>query len=228
MLYVQQKGHFAKSCPNLVDKDIKLFTSLKIRNEEVESLYSEQSSPHEDTIFAVRNSLEEELSKEESLPIFSSEEITSINSSPPHPNIEIQILPTIIDLNTKTIIGIKFFSECTIWEKVIGSKLSGKDILIGIDIFSDADKLQILPTSLKYKREFKPFVETSTLFSLPESSLDIERVKKKLLSLCADNHEGFSHPKPLWKNPYFFVKLPFKLNEDVNPYESNSSWNDII
>ncbi|WVZ08580.1 hypothetical protein V8G54_021926 [Vigna mungo] len=45
----------------------------------------------------------------------------------------------------------------------------------------------------------------------------MEEIKKKLLSLCADNHGGFSHPKPLWKNPNFFVKLPFKLNEDVNP-----------
>lgn len=121
------------------------------------------------------------------------------------------------DLMTKTFPGTKFFPECTIWAKVIGNKLPGKDILIGMDIFSKADKLQILLIGLKYKREFKPFVEISTLFSFSESSLEIEHVKKKLLSLCADNHKRFSHPRPLRKNPDFFVKLPFKLNEDVNP-----------
>ncbi|WVY95147.1 hypothetical protein V8G54_034235 [Vigna mungo] len=258
-----RKGHFAKSCPNKADKAIKLVTSLKIRDEEVESLYSEQSSPDEDTVFALRNSSEEEYSEEETLPIFSTEEINSLNPSPPHPNIEVQILPTKFnkpvkaiayidtgaqktmmnpdilpeelwskktsyfmaadgkifktELITKTFIEIKFFPDCIIWAKVIGSKLPGKDNLIGMDIFSEADKLQILPSGLKYKREFKPFVETSTLFSLSASPSEMEEIKKKLLSLCADNHGGFSHPRPLWKNPNFFVKLPFKLNEDVNP-----------
>ena len=28
---------------------------------------------------------------------------------------------------------------------------------------------------------------------------------------------AFDHPSPLWKNPAHFVKLPFKLNEDLNP-----------
>ncbi|WVY95102.1 hypothetical protein V8G54_034190 [Vigna mungo] len=258
-----RKGHFAKSCPNKADKAIKLVTSLKIRDEEVESLYSEQSSPDEDTVFALRNSSEEEYSEEETLPIFSTEEINSLNPSPPHPNIEVQILPTKFDkpvkaiayidtgaqktmmnpdilpeelwskktsyfmaadgkifkteLITKTFIGIKFFPDCIIWAKVIGNKLPGKDILIGMDVFSEADKLQIFPSGLKYKREFKSFVETSTLFSLSASPSEMEEIKKKLLSLCANNHGGFSHPRPLWKNPNFFVKLPFKLNEDVNP-----------
>ncbi|WVZ22192.1 hypothetical protein V8G54_000736 [Vigna mungo] len=73
------------------------------------------------------------------------------------------------------------------------------------------------PTNLKYEREFKPFVETSTLFSLSKSSLEIKQVKKKLLLLRDANHREFSHPKALWKNLDFFVKLPFKLNKDVNP-----------
>ncbi|WVZ06035.1 hypothetical protein V8G54_019381 [Vigna mungo] len=163
-----KKGHFAKSCPNKADKAIKLVTSLKIRDEEVE------------------NSSEEEYSEEETLPIFSTEEINSLNPSP-HPNIEVQILPTKFnkpvkaiayidtgaqktmmnpdilpeelwskktsyfmaadgkifktELITKTFIGIKFFPDCIIWAKVIGSKLPGKDILIGMDIFSEADKI---------------------------------------------------------------------------------------
>ncbi|WVY98065.1 hypothetical protein V8G54_030216 [Vigna mungo] len=98
-----KKGHFAKSCPNKADKAIKLVTSLKIRDEEVESLYSEQFSPDEDTVFALRNSSEEEYSEEETLPIFSTEEINSLNPSPPHPNIEVQILPTKFNKPVKAI-----------------------------------------------------------------------------------------------------------------------------
>jgi len=38
-----------------------------------------------------------------------------------------------------------------------------------------------------------------------------------LQSACATSHSTFSHRNPLWKNESFFVHLPFKLNEDVNP-----------
>ncbi|KAH9668366.1 hypothetical protein KPL70_021386 [Citrus sinensis] len=31
------------------------------------------------------------------------------------------------------------------------------------------------------------------------------------------SHADFHHPNPLWKNLHFFVQLPSKLNEDVNP-----------
>ncbi|MCH85865.1 polyprotein-like, partial [Trifolium medium] len=31
------------------------------------------------------------------------------------------------------------------------------------------------------------------------------------------SHEKFHHPNPLWENKEFFIQLPFKLNEDVNP-----------
>ena len=31
------------------------------------------------------------------------------------------------------------------------------------------------------------------------------------------SHEEFNHPYPLWKNEKYFVDLPFKLNEDINP-----------
>jgi len=35
--------------------------------------------------------------------------------------------------------------------------------------------------------------------------------------MCADSHDLFRYPKPLWKNEEFFVQLPFKLIEDINP-----------
>ena len=55
------------------------------------------------------------------------------------------------------------------------------------------------------------------IFSLAETPPEYEEFKEKLLKMCADSHDGFQHPKPLWKNEEFFVQLPFKLNEDINP-----------
>lgn len=40
----------------------------------------------------------------------------------------------------------------------------------------------------------------------------------------ANSHTKFIQKcnHPLWSNPDFFVKLPFKLNEDVNPTKASS------
>ena len=86
-----------------------------------------------------------------------------------------------------------------------------------MDIYSAAHKLQIHPSGIKFKKEFKAFTDVPRLFALTEAPPDFQEIRDKLALLCADNHEEFSHPKPLWKNPEFFVQLPFKLNEDVNP-----------
>jgi len=86
-----------------------------------------------------------------------------------------------------------------------------------MDIYSAAHKLQIHSSGIKFKKEFKVFTDVPRLFALTEAPPDFQEIRDKLALLCADNYEEFSHPKPLWKNPEFFVQLPFKLNEDVNP-----------
>ena len=35
--------------------------------------------------------------------------------------------------------------------------------------------------------------------------------------MSANSHDLFEYPRALWKIEKFFVKLPFKLNEDINP-----------
>ncbi|KAH9686095.1 hypothetical protein KPL70_014223 [Citrus sinensis] len=42
-------------------------------------------------------------------------------------------------------------------------------------------------------------------------------ITQKLLQFCPENHSQFNHPFPLWKNSKFFIHLPIKLNEDINP-----------
>ncbi|RDX66831.1 hypothetical protein CR513_54356, partial [Mucuna pruriens] len=256
VLHLRQKGHYSRNYPNKTDKAIKLISSLKLDDEEVESLYSEQSFANEETVFALKESEHEDQSKTESIPIFSVEKLNTITISTPQPSIEVQLLPSKFhkpinviafmdtgaqktmmnpekfwkkevchfvaanrkifktDLITKDLVGIKFFPDCVVWTKVIGSKLPDRDILIGMDILS---------TGVRHKREFKPFTEVLKLFSLTESPTEIEEIKKKILSLCENSHEEFTDLNPIWKNHDFFIRLSFKLNEDglIEPTQSN-------
>ena len=86
-----------------------------------------------------------------------------------------------------------------------------------MDVYNAPSKLQIHSTGIKFKRNFKPFLEIMRLFYLAEAPPEVGEFKKKISSLCADNHENFKHPYPLWKNKKYFVDLPFRLNEDINP-----------
>nr|KYP61753.1 polyprotein [Cajanus cajan] len=272
-----KRGHFAKTCPNKAQKAIKMITSLQLKDrDEVESLYSEQSSADEDTVFTLQDSFSDTSSsdaddssqEEDTVPIFAVDQCDSMKTVvPPHPNVEIEILPSKYEKPIKAIgfldtsasktmmnpeilsphfwkkedtffiaadgkifksevisrapVGIRLFRECIIWSKVVGTKLPNKDILIGMDVFTQAHRLLIHPTGLRFKGEFKPFVPTSKLYSLSEVPPELEEIKIQLKSLCSDNHKDFTHPKPLWKNPDFFVQLPFKLNEDVNPTKAS-------
>lgn len=44
-----------------------------------------------------------------------------------------------------------------------------------------------------------------------------DEVMPRFKQSCAESHDEFSHPNPLWKNKAFFITLPFKKNEVVNP-----------
>nr|KYP69503.1 polyprotein [Cajanus cajan] len=82
-------GHFAKSCPNKAHKSIKMITLLHLDDrDEVESLYSEQSFADEDTVFALQESFSDDS-------VFAVDQIDNITTvAPPHPNVEIEILPS--------------------------------------------------------------------------------------------------------------------------------------
>ena len=80
-----------------------------------------------------------------------------------------------------------------------------------MDIYSAAHKLQIHSSGIKFKKEFKVFTDVPRLFALTEAPPDFQEIRDKLALLCADNYEEFSHPKPLWKNPEFFVQLSSSL-----------------
>ncbi|KAH9734659.1 hypothetical protein KPL71_017448 [Citrus sinensis] len=118
---------------------------------------------------------------------------------------------------TKKPIGIQIFPNCVIWTKVIGSTLPNKDILLGFDILHQIKHLQIIPTGIRVKSMFKPFTDILKLYNLSETPQSYQDISTKLLSFYLESHSEFTHPNPLWKNKSFFIKLPFKLNEDINP-----------
>ncbi|KAH9650228.1 hypothetical protein KPL70_026289 [Citrus sinensis] len=120
-------------------------------------------------------------------------------------------------LITKKPIGIQIFPNCVIWTKVIGSTLPNKDILLGFDILHQLKHLQIIPTGIRVKSMFKPFTNILKLYNLSETPPSYQDISTKLLSFYLESHIEFTHPTPLWKNKSFFIKLPFKLNEDINP-----------
>jgi len=215
-----KSGHFAKTCPNITEKSTRLIQTLQIEEEDVESLYSEQDYPNEET---TTSSDDEEC--QHHFPILSFDEITkaeeqSLISSLPAPNIEVHILPTkyevpikaiafidtgasrtmmnpkilhpdfwepkelrfkaasgkvfTTELMTKRRIGIKFFPDCTIYTKVIGTDLPGKDILIGMDVYTQLKGMQLLPNGVRYRKNFKPFNPLMKIFSLAETPPEYE------------------------------------------------------
>ncbi|KAH9734689.1 hypothetical protein KPL71_017455 [Citrus sinensis] len=120
-------------------------------------------------------------------------------------------------LITKKPIGIQIFPNCVIWTKVIGSTLPNKEILLGFDILHQIKHLQIIPTGIRVKSMFKPFTDILKLYTLSETPQSYQDISNKLLNFCPESHSELTHPNPLWKNKSFFIELPFKLNEDINP-----------
>ncbi|KAH9704951.1 hypothetical protein KPL70_011676 [Citrus sinensis] len=124
-------------------------------------------------------------------------------------------------LITKKSIGIQFFPNCIIWKKIVASKLPDKDLLIGFDILHLVKNLFLTSSGVRYKQMFLPYTDTLRLYALSETPSPYSHISQKLLEFCPENHSQFHHPSPLWKNEQFFIQLPFKLNEDINPTKAS-------
>ncbi|KAH9668393.1 hypothetical protein KPL70_021397 [Citrus sinensis] len=124
-------------------------------------------------------------------------------------------------LITKKPIGIQFFPNCIIWKKIVASKLPDKDLLIGFDILHLVKNLFLTSSGVRYKQMFLPYTDTLRLCALSETPSPYSHISQKLLEFCPGNHSQFHHPSPLWKNEQFFIQLPFKLNEDINPTKAS-------
>ncbi|KAH9697730.1 hypothetical protein KPL71_023729 [Citrus sinensis] len=202
--------------------------------DQIEFLYSEEESPDPDTVFALGTSDSDSDSTsstdQKTIPLSSTSDTGTQRSIlnpailPPETWISNEnhfraasgkLFST--KLHTKSRIGIQLFPKLTVWTHVIGSSLPDKDLLLGFDILFQAQKIQVLPTGLRFQSMFQPFTDQLKLYHLAQSPPDYQSISAQLLRFCPPNHLAFAHPHPLWKNPAHLVKLPFKLNEDLNP-----------
>ena len=118
------------------------------------------------------------------------------------------------------LILIKIFPTLTIKHQVLGSPLIVKDLLIGFDILHQIPSLRWLSKGLLHKQHFLTWTQVPHLFVVdPYDSLRFQIIN----DCCANSHSDFllKNPNPLWMNPYFFIHLPFKKNEDVNPMKAS-------
>ncbi|KAK8306600.1 hypothetical protein V6Z12_D03G138200 [Gossypium hirsutum] len=87
-------------------------------------------------------------------------------------------------------IKIQFFPNCSITTAILGSKLPGKDLIVGFDLYLKAKKLRILPEGLRYKQMFKPLIPIPRLFTIDANKIQqvVEELKQKV---CAESHSDF-------------------------------------
>ncbi|KAH9716863.1 hypothetical protein KPL71_021603 [Citrus sinensis] len=104
---------------------------------------------------------------------------------------------------------------------IVASKLPDKDLLIGFDILHLVKNLFLTSSGVRYRQMFLPYIDTLRLYTLSETPSPYSHISQKFLEFCPENHSQFHHPSPLWKNEQFFIHLPFKLNEDINPTKAS-------
>nr|GEY60997.1 putative reverse transcriptase domain, viral movement protein [Tanacetum cinerariifolium] len=123
-------------------------------------------------------------------------------------------------------INIRLFPKCMIKRRLLGSSSHGKDLLIGFDILHKLPNLRWTSKGLHYRSFFNPWTTMHRLFvaSITPPIFNINSIKQRLIqTCCASSNIEFltKHPSRLWLNPSFFVSLPFKQNEDVNPTKAS-------
>nr|GFA95272.1 zinc finger, CCHC-type, viral movement protein [Tanacetum cinerariifolium] len=118
-------------------------------------------------------------------------------------------------------INIRLFPKCVIKRRLLGSSSYGKDLLFRFHILHKLPNLRWSSEGLHYRSFFNPWTAMHRLFI---ASITPNNIKQRLIqTYCASSHTEFltKHPSPLWLNPSFFVSLPFKQNEDVNPTKAS-------
>ena len=66
---------------------------------------------------------------------------------------------------------------------------------------------------------FLPYTDTLCLYTLSEIPSPYNHISQKFLEFCPENHSQFH--QSLWKNEQFFIHIPFKLNENINPTKAS-------
>ena len=101
------------------------------------------------------------------------------------------------------LILIRIFPTLTIKHQVLGSPLTGRDLLIGFDLLHQIPSLRWSSKGLMHKQHLLTWTQVPHLFTMdPFDSLKLQIIS----DCCANNCSEFllKNPNPLWKNPEFF------------------------
>ena len=108
----------------------------------------------------------------------------------------------LITLKSKPLfIGI--FPTVTIKHQVLGSPLTGRDLLIRFDLLHQIPSLRWSSKGLMHKQHLLTWTQVPHLFTVdPFDSLRLQIIS----GCCANSHSEFllKNPNPLWRNPKFF------------------------
>lgn len=96
--------------------------------------------------------------------------------------------------------------------------------MVFYDILHTIPHLRWTAEGLRYKDFCLPWSSVPNLYIHHIDPDPFFQITSDLLTYhCADSHSEFltKHSNPLWQNLRFFVRLPFKLNEDINPTKAS-------
>ncbi|KAH9752341.1 hypothetical protein KPL71_014650 [Citrus sinensis] len=205
----KRKGHYAKDCPNKREKSIRLVEHLQATTDyspakdELEFYFSEQDEPNDETVFALQNSSDSD--SDQSQVIFH-QQLLSLDTTVPIPSIKLQILPSKFQ-RPIPVIGL---IDTGAQRSMLNPHILPSEYWTQSEEHFKAVNGKLFTTSLITKK-------TIGIQIFPNCVIWTKDISTKLLSFCPESHSEFTHPNPLWKNKSFFIKLPFKLNEDINP-----------
>lgn len=95
-------------------------------------------------------------------------------------------------------------------------------MVVGWDILGSLLQPRLLHNGIRFKESFKPCTRVTRLNVVEEATSDL--LKPFQLAFANDYTEFLQRgANPSWKNPKFYIHLPFKKNEDLNPIESSHS-----
>ncbi|KAH9763354.1 hypothetical protein KPL70_001139 [Citrus sinensis] len=167
-------------------------------NEEVESTFSEQFEKVDYTAFILTDSTD---SDPDDISVISTiQEINHIRPTLPGPSVKISVIPS----KFHKLVSVIDFLDTSAQRSMLNPKILPPNYWDNHTEYFRAANGKVFETSLITK---KP-IDTAPPYP---------SISQKFLELCPEDHSHFTHPSPLWKNTQFFIHLPFKLNEDVNP-----------
>ncbi|KAH9769531.1 hypothetical protein KPL71_012037 [Citrus sinensis] len=203
----KKRHHFARTCPNKSAKSVHLIqhlqqSSIISDNEDVESIFSEQSEKDDHTTFILADLTDSD--PDDIFVISTIQEINHIRPKLPGPSVKISVIPfkfhkpvSVIgfldtgaqrsmlnsrilpsdywehhteyfravngkifktSLISKKPIGIQFFSNCIIWQKIVGSELPDKDLLLGFNILQLTYGIMLLEKKSNIRKESVEFL----------------------------------------------------------------------